>query len=72
MIEKVSETSKTYSKHVNDLAISDWLIGLCLMIKMLKDFGIDYSEFLDNKLNDTSLATDSASNVASNALNLFS
>ena len=41
------------------------------MFKLFKDLGIDYSEIVNNKLNDTSSATDSASNVASNALNMF-
>jgi len=70
-IELLKKSSKTYSKHLNDLVPNDHLVGMCVGIKMLKNLGIDYSEIVDNKLNDTSSATDSTSNVASNALNLF-
>ena len=70
-IESLKKSSQTYSKHLNGLEPNDFVVGMCIGIKMLKDLGIDYPGIVDNKLNDTSSATDSTSNVASNALNLF-
>jgi hypothetical protein len=69
-LEATKKSSQTYDKHLNSLGNESFLI-YALMFKLFKDLGIDYSEIVNNKLNDTSSATDSASNVASNALNMF-
>tara|TARA_B110000261_G_scaffold163549_2_gene209893 strand:+ start:343 stop:897 length:555 start_codon:yes stop_codon:yes gene_type:complete len=74
-IESIKKLSLTYSKQLNSLEPNDIVISLCFGLQLFKGLGIDYPGILDNKLNDTSSAIDSTSNVvsnvASNAYNLF-
>ena len=70
IVESIKNAPQTYSRHV-DMLTSNHITFTNIGVKLYNDLGIDYSEILDSKLNDTSSTTDSVSNVTSSALNLF-